>query len=208
MRSIAGALIITTMLLPVAADRAAAQATAHDSATVTLTIAPYVSVEVDPSGIFEWGQGHLDTGVPNYALNGAAPDFVGGTVDDYWKVASPGIRQGGQNANNRRKYADGAVGRCWLRTRGNVEAKVRVVDMNTELRHTQDPSRELKCEGWIGWDTDGGVYVDKEVWVYDEREDLPPGEHLMWLYATVERKGFSDIAGTYRGVITVEIMAQ
>lgn len=204
MRSIAQALIMATMLLPVAADRAAAQATAQASATVTLTIEQYLKVIVDPEGIGEWGQGHLADGTPNYDLDGAAPDFAGGGWGDVWKVPRPpDASEGGPNVGGQRRFADGAVGRCRLWTQGNVTAKVQVLNADVDMVLVQERGErfEIPVCAWIGWDTPQGV------WIYGERENLPAGEHEMWLYATARRLGLRDEWGTYTGTVVVTIMA-
>lgn len=196
--------MLATMLLPWAADRAAAQVTAQASATVTLTIEQYIKVIVDPQGIGVWGQGHLGCGTPNYAEDGAEPEFAGGAWGDVWKVPKPpGASEGGQNVGGQRRFADGAVGRCWLRTQGNVMAKVKVLNADVDMVLVQERGErfEIPVCVWIGWETPNGV------WIYNEREDLPAGEHEMWLYATARRLGLRDEWGTYSGVATVTIMA-
>lgn len=148
------------------------------------------SIIVDPAGISKWGQGAGPAGKPNYDLDGAEASFVGGTVDDTW------MRTG-----QVRPYADGAVGRCWIRTKANTRTRVWVEPTVLPL---MKGNQQINSRAWIGWppERDGPIYLD---W---ERRNIPRGRRNMWLYVTAERQGLSDAAGTYTGVVTVSIMAE
>lgn len=166
--------------------------TDYDTAEVRLTIEQYCDVQVGPE-IYQWAQGHTPAGEPNYALDGTAADFVGGTVGDLWVGSYV------------RKFANGAVARTDLTVYCNTRTKVRVVRDDTDLVYVYSGEQyEIPARAWIGWQHDGRISI------YDEREDIEPtpsdGLHL-WLYVCARRQGLQEARGTYMGTVVVEIMA-
>lgn len=151
---------------------------------------PPGGIIIDPAGISTWGQGAGPAGKPNYYLDGAEATFAGGTESDTW-----------MNTGQVRPYADGAVGRCWIRTKANTRTRVWVEPSVLPL---MKGNQHINSRAWIGWppERDGPIYLD---W---ERRWIPRGTKNMWLYVTAERQGLSDAAGTYTGVVTVSIMAE
>ncbi|MCK4323204.1 MAG: hypothetical protein KAW89_01640 [Armatimonadetes bacterium] len=167
---------------------------ADASADVNLEIEEFCDVQVGPD-IYEWGQGHTPQGDPNYALNGAAANFVGGAVNDLWIGNGAFVR----------KFANGAVARTDLTVHCNTAAKVRVIADDGDLIYLYAGEQyEIPATGWIGWE-----HGDGKIWIYDEREDIQPtpgGGLALWLYVCARRQGLQDLPGTYTGTVHVEIM--
>ncbi|MBM3475897.1 MAG: hypothetical protein FJX75_21730 [Armatimonadetes bacterium] len=139
-----------------------------------------------------WGQGHTSQGLPANVPQGATPTFTGGSTSDRWLNRDV------------RAYALGAVGRTDLTVFAGVEARVRVVAVNLALANSDSPSASpLPATAWIGDEQRGRVRL------YSSRGKIEPtgpsGRH-MWLYVLAQRKGLSDVAGTYQGTVVVEIM--
>lgn len=186
--------IIALIVLPLLALPAMAQPTDSDTADVCLTIEEFCELQVGPD-IYVWGQGHTPAGDPNYALDGAAANFVGGAVNDLWIGNGAFVR----------KFANGAVARTDLIVHCNIAAKVRVIRDDTDLIYLYaGEAYEIPATGWIGWE-----HPDGKIWIYDEREDIQPtpGEGLhLWLYVCARRQGLQDPSGQYTGTVYLEII--
>lgn len=161
------------------------------SPVVTLAIKQYCHVGCDPGGIRRWGRGHCDNGEPNYAEDGSDPEYCGGGEHDQW-------RPGGCE----RRFCNGAVGRCWLVIQSNCTATIKINNPSVELTQTKDGETfGMRSACWVGWEDEYGKVV-----LAEERPQVVPGEHTMWLYATAERQGLLDEFGNYAGTATISVV--
>ena len=153
-----------------------------DSASVSLTIDPFVDVEV--GDIYDWGQGLLSNGAPNCGLNGEDPFFVGGTLTDVWP----------NDATVR--YSAGATGRATVKVACNSgKVTVQIKNGGHYPVLSDGAAHTLLGRATLGWD----FYNNGNILPGDFRPflNLYGYDSSTWLYVCVERKGLDDVAGTY-----------
>jgi len=188
---------LTVLLLALLVSGTAAwssQSSDSDTAAVGTTIPKYVDVEV-PDPIYDWGQGVLPNGDPNYALDGEDPFFVGGSVQDFWPSDGPV------------PLCTGAVGRTTVIVGANCTVEVAIMDALPPLNEwpilSNGEGGVLLGHSLLGWDRGGA-----EIFPGRERTITINGyDTSTWLYVMAQRKGLDDAAGTYTATIWVDAFA-